>query len=223
MKRIVGLSLLSVAAAVMMGGCPFQMTPSTAQVRVVHASPDAPAVDVCANGSALFEGAPFPSATSYASVAAGTYAIRVVPAGAGCDTQGVISASLTFAARSATTVMAVNTLDSIEPLVLTDDNSAPDAGQARVRFVHASPDAPAVDITLEDGTSLFDNVAFRGNGGYISVPAGTYTLQVRDDTGSTVVTTLDPITVTDGSVYTVFAVGLLGGEPALDVLITKDR
>lgn len=194
-----------------------------ARLRVVHASPDAPTVDVCANGSAAFENAAFGEATAYASVPAATYAVRVVPAGAGCDSAGVIDAELPLAADTDTTVVAVNTLSEIEPLVLSDDNTAPAAGNVRVRFVHASPDAPTVDITLPDGTNLFDDVSFKENAGYIEVPAGTYTLQVRDETGTSVVLSVGPLTLTSGTVYTVFAVGLAGGEPPLTALLTVDN
>ena len=57
---------------------------SSARVRVIHASPDAPAVDVCVDGAVAFAGAAFPGATDYAELAPGTYAVRVIPADAGC-------------------------------------------------------------------------------------------------------------------------------------------
>lgn len=194
-----------------------------ARLRVVHASPDAPAVDVCADGQVAFQGAAFPSATAYASVDADTYAIRVTPAGAGCNSAGVINADLPLSAGQDITVVAVNRLAQIEPLVLVDDNTAPAAGKARVRFVHASPDAPTVDITLTDGTTLFDNVSFKQASGYLEVAAGTFDLQVRDQTGTTVVLTLNGNVLSAGKVYTVFAVGLLNGNPALSALITQDN
>ncbi len=202
-------------------GCP--MDQQTARVRVIHASPDAPAVDVCADGSALFQGAEFPGGTDYATVPAGTYDIAVTGAGAGCDATAVIAATLPFDDGTDTTVAAINVLNDIEPLVLADDNTAPNSGEARVRFVHAGPDAPTVDITLPDGTTLFDDVSFGESGGYIAVDAGTYTLEVRDATGTVTVLTLDGVSLADGAVYSIFAVGLLNGEPALDAAIFRDR
>jgi hypothetical protein len=188
----------------------------------VHASPNAPAVDVCVDGAPAFTNAAFPSATSYAELPAATYQVRVTAAGAGCDSAGVINAALPVAANTDTTVVAIGLLADIEPLVLADDNSPPDAGRAKVRFVHASPNAPAVRITLPDGTPLFTDVAFGESGGYIEVPAGTYTLQVRDATGATVVLTLNNVALSDGEIYTVYAVGLLGGTPALSAFTTID-
>lgn len=222
MKRNAAL-ILSFLAIAAVGGCPFLMQPAeTARLRVVHASPDAPGVDVCANGTVAFSNATFPAGTGYATVTAGTQALRVLPSGTPCDGDSVIAAEVLLEADTDTTVAAIDTLDNIRPLVLTDDNSAPNAGEARVRFVHLSPDAPEVDIALQGGAVLFDDIEFEENGGYISVAAGEYTLEVQTADNETTVLTLDPITVEDGGVYTVFAVGLLNGEPALDVLITVD-
>jgi hypothetical protein len=106
-----------------------------ARVRVVHASPDAPAVDVLVNDGAAFTNAPFKGITDYASLDTGTYNIKVVPTGA--TEPVVIEADLALEAKDYT-VVAVGLLENIEPLVLIDNNSAPAAGKAHVRFVHAS-------------------------------------------------------------------------------------
>lgn len=196
---------------------------TVARLRVVHASPDAPAVDVCANGQAAFRGATFPAATEYAVVPAGTYAIRVTGASAGCGSAAVIAADLPLAAGQDVSVVALNVLSEIEPLVLVDDNTAPAAGNAKVRFVHAGADAPTVDITLNDGTTLFDNVSFKQATSYLQVPAGTYSLQVRDQTGAVVVLAVGNVTLEEGTVSTVFAIGLLNGAPALNAFVSRDN
>jgi hypothetical protein len=195
----------------------------TARIRAVHASPDAPDVDICVNGTAAFIDVAFPGTTQYATVEEGTYQIRVVAAGDGCEGGGVIDATLPLPADSDTTVVALDFLTQIEPLVLQDDNSAPAMDMAKVRFVHASPDAPAVDITLTDGTTLFDDVSFKEVASYIEAPAGTLDLEVRDETGTAVVLTLEDVTLAAGTVYTIYAIGLLEGEPTLDALITADN
>jgi hypothetical protein len=107
------------------------------------------------------------------------------------------------------TVVAVGTLDSIGVIALADDNTAPAAGNARVRFVHASPDAPAVDIAVKGGPVLFPNVAFKEFGAYAEVPAGAYDLEVRVAGTDTVALELPGVTLADGQIVTVFAAGLL--------------
>lgn len=190
-----------------------------ARVRVVHASPDAPAVDVLVNDGKAFSNAPFKGITDYASLDTGTYNIKVVPAGA--TEPVVIEADLTLEAKDYT-VVAVGKLENIEPLVLVDNNSAPAAGKAHVRFVHASPDAPAVDIAVKDGPVLFSNIAFKEVGAYLPVDAGAYDLEVRLAGTDTVALDVPGLSLKEGTVYTVFAMGLAGGEPALMAVPSVD-
>ena len=192
-----------------------------ARVRVVHASPDAPAVDVWVNDSiTAFSDAPFKGITQYAELEAGTYNVKVVPAGA--MEPVVIEADLDLMADTDYTVVAVGQLAMIEPLVLVDNNSLPAAGKAHVRFVHASPDAPAVDIAVQGGPVLFSNVAFKGVGDYLPVDAATYDLEVRLAGTDTVVLSVPGLALADQTVYTVFAMGLAGGEPALTAVPSAD-
>jgi LPXTG-motif cell wall-anchored protein len=192
-----------------------------ARVRVVHASPDAPAVDVWVNGAVAFSNAPFTGITDYAKLEPDTYNVQVTPTGA--TEPVVIEADLTLDTQTDYTVVAVGTLDEIEPLVLVDNNSAPAAGKAHVRFVHASPDAPAVDIAVANGGPvLFANVEFKGVGDYLPVDAGTYDLEARLAGTETVALSVPGVALNEATVYTVYAMGLAGGEPALQAVPSVD-
>ena len=196
------------------------MGSGTASVRVAHLSPNAPNVDVYVDGDAVLEDVPFTTVSGYLDVPAGEREVEITAAG-DPDTS-VFSGPVTVEADTDYTVAAIGELGDdadqpFEPLVLTDDNSAPGGDTARVRVAHASPDAPAVDVTAEAGTTLFDGVPYGGSG-YTEVPAGDYTLQVRGDTESNdgdVVADTD-VSVAGGQVYTVFAAGYLSpdDEPA---------
>ena len=219
MKRLLAVlsALLLVGSAI----SPVLAQDADARVRVVHASPDAPAVDVWVNDSVAFSNAPFKSITDYAGLEPATYNVKVVPTGA--TEPVVIEADLGLDAGTDYTVVALNTLENIEPLVLVDNNSQPAAGKAHVRFVHASPDAPAVDIAVaEGGPVLFSNVAFKEVGDYLPVDAGTYDLEVRVAGTEDVVLDVPGLTLNDGTVYTVFAMGLAGSEPALTAIPSTD-
>jgi LPXTG-motif cell wall-anchored protein len=120
------------------------------------------------------------------------------------------------------TVVTIGQLANIEPLVLVDNNSAPEAGKAHVRFVHASPDAPAVDIAVTGGPVLFSNVPFKGVGDYLPVDAGTYDLEARIAGADTVALSVPGVALADGTVYTIFAMGLAGGAPALTAVPSVD-
>jgi subtilisin family serine protease len=190
-----------------------------ARVRVAHLSPDAPNVDVLVDDGVAFEDIPYQEITNYALLSPGTYNVKVVPTG---ETEPVvIEADLTLQAGTDYTVAAVNVLADIEPLVLVDDNGEPKAGESRVRFVHASPDAPAVDVAVTGGPVLFGNVAFKEVGDYLSVPAGTYDLEVRLAGTDSVVLSLPGVALEAGTVYTAFAVGLVA-DGSLTALLSVE-
>jgi hypothetical protein len=219
MKRLVSLSA---ALVLTLGTLSLALADGhMARVRVVHASPDAPAVDVWVNDAVAFSNAPFTGITSYAALEAGTYTVKVVPTGA--TEPVVIEADLDLEGGMDYTVVAVGELANIEPIVLLDDNSAPAPGNAHVRFMHASPDAPNVDVAVADGGPiLFSNVPFKQAFPYVPVGAGTYDLEVRiHDTGD-VVLTVPGVSLADQTVYTIFAMGLAGGEPALRAVASAD-
>jgi hypothetical protein len=204
----------------------------TAQVRVAHMSPNAPNVDVYVDGSAVLEDVPFGAVSDYLDVPAGDREVEVTPAGDAETT--VFSGTVSVAAETAYTVAAVGEIgddadEAFEPLILEDDNSTPGEGMARVRLVHASPDAPAVDVTLaSSGDVLYDGVEYGGSG-YVEVPAGSYTLEVRGATEGNdgdVAASFD-VEVAAGGVYTAFAAGYLtpDDEPAdtpFDLVVAQD-
>ncbi|HEX9118006.1 MAG TPA: DUF4397 domain-containing protein [Anaerolineae bacterium] len=191
------------------------------RVRVIHASPDAPAVDAWADGKPAFTNAAFKAITPYASLTAGAHQFQVVPAGK--TTPAVISATLTLAADKDYSIAAIGKLANIAPLVLEDNNAAPAAGKAHIRFVHASPDAPAVDIAVKGGPVIFSNIAFKGVGNYTPVAAGTYDLEVRPAGKTDVVLAIPGVKLENGGVYTAWAMGLAGGEPKLAAVLSVDR
>jgi hypothetical protein len=193
-----------------------------ARIRVLHASPDAPAVDVYLDGSEAISDLAFDEITDYVSVPAGGHTVEVFPAAADGTGDAVITADAMLSADTDYTVAAVGALAEIEPLVLVDDNSAPPAGQVRVRFVHASPDAPAVDIFAEGVGVVVSGAAFKDASEYLAVPALTYNLEVRAAGTETVALALPGLAVEEGNVYSAFAVGLLEGEPALSAKLTVD-
>jgi hypothetical protein len=200
-----------------------------AMVRVAHLSPNTPEVDVIVDDSTrAFTDASFGDVTDYAELPAGEYNVKVVPAGAPPES-AFIDADLTLDADTAYTVAAIGeNRGQLAPLVLVDDNSDPDSGDAKLRVVHASPDAPAVDVTANGGdVTLVDGLAFGEASDYVEVPADTYDVEVRADTESndgTVVLEISDLEIPDGAVITAYAVGFVGGRsPEFSVFTTVDN
>ena len=183
---------------------------ATTNVLVTHASPDAPGVDLLVDGIVVNSQAlEYPDNTGYLSVNTGTRNFKVNASGTSTT---VIDETLTIGANLSYSVFAIDELSDIRALVLQDDLTAPASGKSHVRFLHLSPDAPAVDITLTDGTVIFGNVAFGEYEGFSPLDSGTYDLQVRVAGTSNVALELPGIVLENGKIYTVFAKGFLSGQ-----------
>jgi hypothetical protein len=194
---------------------------SDSYVRLLHASPDAPPVDVYADGSLIARNLAYKQLTNYVPVMPGEYNIQVFPAGQ--KQAPVINSNLVIPPESSITVAASGMLSDISLLPIREAYMPMvDRRSSYVRFAHLSPNAPAVDITLPDGTKLFSNIGFRQHSNYISANPGTYTLLVKPAGSDKIVLTVPGVRLAPGTIYTVYAVGLLNEEPPLDTIIAVD-
>ncbi|MEZ0335959.1 MAG: DUF4397 domain-containing protein [Gemmatimonadales bacterium] len=197
-----------------------------ARIRVVHASPDAPEVDVLLDDTEVLSDVPYLVASGYLETSAGDHNLKVNAAG---TTTTVIDADATLADGTDYTVIASGLVAEIEPIVLVDDNSAPAAGNVRVRAIHGAPSAPAVDVyvtapdaDLDAATPVLTNVAFGDVAPYLEVPAGDYQVRVTPAGTKIVVIDSGALTLASGQVRTAIAVDAPGGGAPFDLLVLAD-
>lgn len=198
-----------------------------ALVRVVHASPDAPNVDVLVDGALALTNVPFRAASGYLEVDGGERRAQVNPTG---TTTSVIDAALMLMKTEAYTVLAVDRVSMIGALVLEDDRSAPAAGNVRVRLVHAAPSAGDVDVyvtppgaDLNTATPTIAGVAFKAASAYLEVPAGAYQVRITLAGTKTVAIDTGALSLTAGTVATGVAVDPRPGTSAFGALLLADR
>lgn len=180
----------------------------SANVRVVHASPDAPAVDVFVDGNRAIESLEFGDATDWIALPAGSYDVAVAPAGAD-ESDAVISGTFDLASGVYYNVAATGFLSEIDAQVYVTNVEGLASGQARVQVIHASPDAPAVDVAVAGGPVLVGGLEFPNASGSLDVDAGTYDLEVRPAGTEDVVLDLPGVALDSGTVYDIFAIGSL--------------
>jgi hypothetical protein len=214
-NRRLALATLGLLAVASLTGCKDDKNPvkpvPNARVMAVHASPDAPAVDLLVDGTVAGAGLTYPNNTGYLEVAPGSRNLKINLAGTSTT---AINATLSASSGASYTVFARGQVASIGALVLTDDLTPPASGKAHVRFVHLSPDAPAVDVAVQGGPVLFGNKTYQQFTAFTPVDAGTYDLEVRLAGTTTVVLPLNDIVLQSGKIYTVFAKGLVAGSGA---------
>ena len=202
-----------------------------AMVRVVHASPDFGAVDVRIDNETVATGVPLSTVGEYMEVEPGQHSITLT-----ASQNSDLTAETTFFVRAGQSYSLVASGEISEgedvafELVEVEDRRAGAADGAAVRLGHFSPDAQQVDVTVAGSNRvLFDGISSAATSSYATLPAGDYTLQVRNATAGNdgqVLQEVD-VTVEQGNVYTAWAVGYASfqDEPVVEpvqVVVSND-
>jgi hypothetical protein len=191
-----------------------------ANIRVLHASPDAPAVDVFANGNKVLTNVPFGTISNYLSVPRGEYRIQVRPTGE--EKPVVIDTEVHVGKDKFYTFAAAGKLANIELLEFRDRDKAGQNGDPRVRVIHLSPNAPAVDVGVVGQKPFIRHLEFQDRSSYKRLPVGTYNVSVRVAGTDTTVLTVPNVALSNGLSATVYAIGLVGSTPSLSAVLAVD-
>ncbi|KOA19218.1 hypothetical protein CLHOM_23240 [Clostridium homopropionicum DSM 5847] len=193
---------------------------SNSYIRIFHASPDAPPVDVYANGNLIAKNLTYKEFTQYIPVSTGSYNITVYPSGQ--TTNPIINSNIYIPENAVFNVAAIGNLPNISLYTIPEPTAAQKFGRPCIRFIHLSPNAPAVDIKLSDGTKVFNNVGYKDITDYACVPSGTYTFTVSPAGTNNVLLTVPNIRLEPDNYYTIYAVGQVGKDPTLEVIVVPE-
>jgi hypothetical protein len=195
--------------------------PNTGSIRFLHASPNTEAVDMLVDGSSDFKNIAFEGGSGYNSYADGTHNIRVVPTdktlpniveGQVSVAQGIWKTVILIGLQK--TNESTNDTAPLEAWELTDLHDLPTPGDVSVRFVHASPNAPPLDLRL-NGQLTFPGVMYKNFSEYRVVTASFVTVEIFE-TGKTdaLLSSKFDLSVPTGqsAIYTLVAEGLYGKD-----------
>jgi uncharacterized surface protein with fasciclin (FAS1) repeats len=201
-----------------------ERTVAAPAVRVVHGSPDTPAVDVLVNDAVAIEDLTYQKQAGPASLPAGKYNVKVNVANTATT---AIDANLTLEANKYYAAYAVGFTRAIEALVLRELPFKL-GGVGLVRLLHGSPTAPNVDVYLSrPGRDIarlrpvLRNVPFKAASPYFAVAPGQ--LQVRiTPTGTKTVAIDATLEVKGGSLQTAVAADASGGGAPLGAYVVDE-
>ena len=194
----------------------FEIKNNSSLVRVFHAAPQAPNVDVYVNDQMVFSNLAFGDFTRYVYLDEGEYNVSVYLAGQ--KDRPVINQMVDVPSQQIFTVAATGNLDNLGLLVIPDKVSkSPSQNYSSVRVIHLSPNAPGVDI-LVDGDTLFEDVAYGEGTDYVDLNPGTYNVNVVLNTDKSVVLPLK-VTLNPDKIYTIY---IIGNPPTLQAVQVVD-
>lgn len=159
--------------------------PAPANLRVMHISPNAPALSVYIDGQPVVSEVDYATTTSYRSVAPGKHRLQVSLA---TDTveQSIVDTTIDLIRGRPYTLVVQKPLETLQANLLIDSIKSPPAGQARVRVIHAAPTTGPVDVwPIGDSVPLLTD-QYLGQVDELILPAGQYAFRfaVAGTTGS---------------------------------------
>ena len=194
----------------------FEIKNNSSLVRVFHAAPQAPNVDVYVNDQMVFSNLAFGDFTRYVYLDEGEYNVSVYLAGQ--KDRPVINQMVDVPSQQIFTIAATGYLDNLDLLVIPDKVSkSPSQNYSSVRVIHLSPNAPGVDI-LVDGDTLFEDISFGEGTDYVDLNPGTYNVNVVLNTDKSVVLPLK-VTLNPDKIYTIY---IIGNPPTLQAVQVVD-
>jgi len=143
-----------------------------AQVRVMHASPDLPPVDVYLNDISLAKNLAYRAASAWTTQRAATYQLRLLPAGEP-DAAPLLVKQIALRADETTSLVLLGTQDRLRVTAVAEDLSPTPVNAARLVFVNAAPDTVSVRVSTYSGeVPNLRSVPFGAASRPLAYPAG---------------------------------------------------
>ncbi|HEY2303679.1 MAG TPA: DUF4397 domain-containing protein [Acidimicrobiales bacterium] len=180
---------------------PAGAAPAGGFVRLGHFAMGTGAVDEYVDGAVLAKAVAYTGVTPYAGLPSGNHVVALRPAGAAAGATPLVTLTVPVGAGTYSTVAIVPAAGGVTASVYADDLSAPPAGQAKVRVIHAVPSIQAVNVYVSPApaptagsptaivasptavslpsTPAFANVAFGTASSYAALPAGSYEVDLQ--------------------------------------------
>lgn len=188
---------------------------SNAKIRLVNAAPIGSNVDMLIDGKNVASNTAYGSASTYASVNAGSRHLQLEPTG---SSSAFSDQTLTLKGNTSTSVVAASGPSSGE-FSITDNNTAPSSGNVSLRVINASPFLGTCDVyivtagtSINSQTATYTSVANASASGYTTLAAGTYQAFFTLPGTKTIVVSTASLSFSSGQVRTIMALdGPSGG------------
>jgi hypothetical protein len=189
-------------------------------VRILHAVPNAPNVDIYLNGSLIASNLAFGKISEYMQISPGEYEFQLYPTGT--YDKPLLSQNIQLISNSNYTVSIVTLANNLFLFRLKDDNVPSSKSQSLLRFINLSSNAPLLSLALPNGVTLFNEAEYLETTGYYQLSPGIYNFEIL--LGSSQITTkyINNITLDGGKFYTIYIIGLFNDKPPLGYLFVDD-
>lgn len=173
-------------------------------------------LSILLNNNLFYDNLAYGETVGYLEVNAGSYDVDVYPTG---SNSALISDQTSFEPGQDYTLLITGdgANQTVEIVNLADNLDAPSGGKFKLRLGHLAPfasaaNSTAVDVRLQDGTPVLEQVSYGDIDSYVELDAGEYDLQITTVGGDTTILDVVPMTFSAGEIVSLFAAGGSHGQ-----------
>jgi hypothetical protein len=224
-QQIAAVFLLAVAS-ISMDSCSKEdaSVAAISGLTVVNASPTLATYNLYLNSAKVNAAAlPFTGTIPYFKITPGANSLKFT---SGNSTESLLTKVVTLEADKAYSLFLIDKAEKLDGLLVSDDLQATNTEKALVRFVNLSPDAGALELGQTGAATLVASQAFKAYSTFSAVDAKTYSLEIKNPAGGTVLSKLENVVLTAGKMYTIVAVGMLkptGADQPLKIQVITNK
>lgn len=176
-------------------------------VSIINTSPTLGTFNIYLDGTAVNSAAiPFGAVIAYSQVTAGDHTLKFTTAG---STESLLTKTITLSGDKIYSFYLVDKEDQMDGLLLEDHMTVSSTEKAFVRFINLSPDAPALSLSITDGSTLFSGENYKGSTEFAAIDPNTYNFSITESATTELRASINSVTFSAGKYYTVISRGML--------------
>ena len=192
-----------------------------AKIRFFHASPSAPNVDIYADEYLIAKNFNFKETSKYIEIPADDYDFKVFITGQ--TTKPILKKEIDIPPNGVFTISAINLPKNLDLRRITDASTYSEtANISFLRFIHYSPTAPLLDLSILNDKKLFKFVEYKEGSGYFPLSPGLYNLKISSSETDMLSLIIPEIKLGKNKFYTLYCLGLPGEKPEFQTHLLED-
>ncbi|WML40241.1 DUF4397 domain-containing protein [Neobacillus sp. OS1-2] len=196
-----------------------QLPQGEAKVRLLHTSPDASDVDMYINGNRVVRDLPLKQVSQELTIQPGKYHVDIYPAGNMVDS--ILNKKITVEAGKSYTLTTIDSIKKMRLLVFLNEPQVP-LNEAKVRFIHLSPNTPPLDIAVKDRDVIFPKISYKQATDYLGLTPMTVDLEARNAGTKEVFLPMPKVQFKANETITIVFLGSSNGTPEFQFISIKE-
>lgn len=189
-------------------------------IRILHASPTAPAVDVYANNILIAKNLPFGTVSKYVEAPPGETTVSIYVAGT--KDKPIFNKVVDLTPNSFFTAAAINLPSDLSLELIQDADGSLSPSLSFLRCIQLSPISPLLDVSILNGRKLFKYLEYKEQTGYLPLSAGVYDFVIFPSNAIVFDTVIPQVKLEFGKFYTLYCLGIIGSTSKLMGIIVQD-